>query len=510
MKIVIVGGGTAGWINLAYIAAKTDLDITIIHSDEIDIVGVGESTGPTLRLIADAVGVDEKIWMKDSKATFKYGLEFFDWNTSGSQWFHSFEGEIPHQAFHNPIIDFGRETYEQELTSIDYFLKMRQSDSSFDTFKFNNMHGPMWTLLESGKGHYNKDGLCNISKFAGYAYHVNAFDYSQTLRKHTAKKRYKEIIDTIVDVELDDNGIKTLITKSGLKITGDIFVDCSGMKRLLISKLSSFQNYKDLKNDRAIFGSIDNLQESRASTQVHAQDNGWIWTTPTWGRVGSGYVYSSHFLDDDAAHETLFNFWNKKGYRWKENNRIKFTSGCMKDIAIKNVISNGLAQSFIEPLEATSIMVTCYTAITFVEIYKRHQTWNKGSSKLLHKIMTKFLDNTLSFVRYHYELSERNDSEYWKSYNNTQAVEEVNDIISSKLNSPMLMKGQTLLNKYNWSSMLVGYNKPFFNELRSIQPEQMENYLHFCKEAENNYKFIIRNNPLNKDVLENIHLKKDK
>ena len=93
-KIVIVGGGTAGWINLAYIVAKLDVDVTIIHSNEIDIIGVGESTSPTIRQISDAVGVDEHVWMRDAKATFKYGIDFVDWNNVGSEWFHSFEGEI--------------------------------------------------------------------------------------------------------------------------------------------------------------------------------------------------------------------------------------------------------------------------------------------------------------------------------------------------------------------------------------------------------------------------------
>lgn len=506
-KVVIVGGGTAGWINLAYIVAKTDFDVTIIHSDEIDIIGVGESTGPTIQQIANAVGVPEHVWMRDAKATFKYGIDFLDWKDHGSHWFHSFEGEMLEQAFNNPIVDFGRDSFEQELTSIDYFLKLRQSNPTFKIDQFNNMHGPMWHLLETGKGHYNTKGQCNISKFAGYAYHVNAYDFSQCLRKHTAKEKFTEIVDTIVDVELDDTGVKSVLTKTGKRITGDIFIDCSGMKRLLIGKLSGFTKFDKLKNDSAIFGGVNGYQSHRATTVAHAQKAGWIWSIPTWGRMGSGHVYSSEHMSDDEAYDTIVKYWADKGYTWTENNRVKFTSGRMTSIATKNVIANGLAQSFIEPLEATSIMITCWTIIRFVEIYNRHGSWDKGAARLLHSVMSKFLDNTRSFVGYHYQLSERTDTEYWRSYHNPNAVQEVNDIISSKLNDQRLLKGQTLLNKFNWTSMLVGFDKPFNNPIRPITEEQMENYLYFCRLAQQNYQFVTRNNPSNKDILEQIHLK---
>lgn len=504
-KIVIVGGGTAGWITAAYIVAKLDVDLTIIHSDEIDIIGVGESTSPTIRQIADAVGVDEFTWMKDAKATFKYGIDFFDWNNLGSKWFHSFEGEILEQAFENPIVDFGRDQFDQQLTSIDYFLKLRQHNNNLKIDQFNNMHGPMWSLLKEGKGHYNNQGRCNISKYAGYAYHVNAFDYSQCLRKHTPKEKFTEIVDTVVDVEINENGIKNLKTKSGRVIDGDIFIDCTGLKRLLVGKLTDFTKFDKLRNDRAIFGGVDGYQSYRATTQAHAQQAGWIWSIPTWGRMGSGHVYCSDYMSDDEAHDTIVKFWKDRGYTWTENNRVKFVSGRCSDLAIKNVVANGLAQSFIEPLEATSIMITCWTVIRFVEIFNRTQGWNEKSARMLHTIMSQFLDNTRSFVGYHYQLSERVDSEYWRSQKNADALQEVNDIISSKLRGPMLQKGETALNKFNWTSLLIGFDKPFINDLPNLSEEQIENYLYFCNQAEENYKFVTRNNPSNKSIIDRIH-----
>ena len=119
MKICVVGGGSAGWITLSYLVATIDAEITIVHSDEVDPIGVGESTTPTIKHVADTVGVDEKEWMKDAKATFKYGVEFHDWVKPGSRWLHSFDDMIPHQSFNRPITENGKELYKKELTSVD-------------------------------------------------------------------------------------------------------------------------------------------------------------------------------------------------------------------------------------------------------------------------------------------------------------------------------------------------------------------------------------------------------
>ena len=505
-KIVIVGGGTAGWVTLAYIAAKLDVDITIVHSNEIDIIGVGESTSPTIRQIADAVGVNESTWMRDSRATFKYGIEFFDWQHNGSRWFHSFDSEIPHQAFSQPIIHFGKETYQQELTSIDYFLKLRQQDSRFDIDWYNRAHGPLQHLLDTETGHYNQFGQSNINQFPGYAYHVNAYDYSQCLRKHTPKEKYLEVVDTVIDVEEnEEHGIRSVLTKSGLKITGDIFIDCTGFRRLLIGRYAKLVPFTDLPNDSAIFGSVNGFQSSRAITQAHAQDAGWIWSIPTWGRMGSGHVYCSKYMSDDLAYDTIVKFWADQGHTWTENNRVKFTGGRLSQLAIKNVVANGLGQSFIEPLEATSIMITAWSAIRFVEIFQRQNGWNTQASRTFSTIMTQFLENTKNFVKYHYQLSNRDDTEYWRNYKNPSAVTEVNNIIHEKLQLSWPLKGQTLINKFNWASMLIGYNKPYTNTLHDIDPVLLENYQSYVELLQQNYKFITRNNLPNSTILKQIH-----
>lgn len=504
-SVVIVGGGTAGWVTCAYLAAKLDVDLTIIHSDEIDIIGVGESTSPTVKQVADAVGVAESVWMRDARATFKFGIEFFDWKDRGSRWFHSFDAELPEQAFSRPLIDFGKEVYPQLRTSIDYFLRLRQINPALDTECFNHFHGPLPYLLDAEQAHWDQHDQCNVGRFPGYAYHVNAFAFSQCLRKHTPRDRYREIIDTVQDVEMGEQGVTGLILKSGARVTGDIFIDCSGFRRLLLGRLCKFKVFEDLVNDRAIFGAIKGHQSARSVTQAHAQDAGWIWSIPTWGQMGSGHVYCSAYMSDDQAHDTIRDFWARRGLQWQENNRVKFQAGHMEHFAVKNVVANGLAQSFIEPLEATSIMITAWSAIRFVEIFQKNKAWDDRSARAFDSVMSRFFRHTMQFVKYHYQLSSRQDTEYWRDRHNPHAVQEVSDRIQSMLGQRWPGPGETLISKFSWASMLIGYSHPYLNQLTDIDDESMENYLEFVKLAQQNYRFITRNNGSNQALLARIH-----
>ena len=145
MKIAIIGGGSAGWITLSYLAATIDCELTIIHSNEIDPIGVGESTTPTIKHVADTVGVDEKQWMKDSQATFKYGVEFLNFNNIGSRWVHTFDDMLPHQTFHRPITENGKDLYKKE-EYYTYFRVLESDDEYFDYFRKRHAFWKMYGL----------------------------------------------------------------------------------------------------------------------------------------------------------------------------------------------------------------------------------------------------------------------------------------------------------------------------------------------------------------------------
>jgi len=504
-KIIVVGGGTAGWISLAYLAATTDAELVIIHSEEVDSMGVGESTTPTIKHVIKACGIEESSWMKDGKATFKYGIEFLNFNQPNSRWLHTFDDLLPGQTFHSPITEFGKNTFKKGISSVEYFLTQRAKGvQGYDIDWYNNSQGGCEYLLKNCLSPYCQAGHANFNKFPGYSYHINAQEFGNSLRKHTPKERYTEIRGHVATVNLDQTGVKNIILKDGTKLSADLFIDCTGFRRELIGKMSDFIPYGGLLNNAAVWGPIK-TQVYRPSTLSIAQPHGWIWETPTWGQVGSGYVFSDDFITPEQAEEHLRQHWAQQGLEWNPLRSVKFVSGRLENIAVANVVSNGLGQSFIEPLEATSIMVTCVTIIETSKLFNKHMGWDEKSSKILSKVIGKFLDEIKEFVLGHYTLSDRRDTEYWQAYNNPNTSEHISQIIEKKLQKEWAYQDTSSFNGYNWASMLIGYNKPYFGKLPKIENWQMDNYEFYTKQLVENYRYLYRKNLSAKKRLEQIH-----
>ena len=504
-RIMVVGGGTAGWISLAYLAATTDADLTIVHSDEVDTLGVGESTTPTVKHVAETCGIDEVKWMKDSMATFKYGVDFLDFNKKGSRWLHIFDDLLPGQTFQTPITEFGKQIFKKEISSVEYFLTQRAKGlSGYDIDRFNVSQGGCNFLIENKLSPYSKDGYANFNRFPGYSYHINAQKFGSSLRDHTPKHRYTEIKGHVETAELDENGVKCIILKDGTKMYADLFIDCTGFRRVLIGKMSEFKPYNGLLNNASIWGPVK-TQSYRPSTLSVAQPHGWIWETPTWGQVGSGYVFCDDFITVEQAEDHIRQYWAKKGCEWNPLRSVKFTSGKLENVAVKNVVANGLGQSFIEPLEATSIMVTCVTIRNVSKMFNKHRGWTAHSSRVLSTVMERFLEETMEFVLGHYTLSERSDTEYWRAYRNTDILEYMAKMIEKKLEKEWVNHAETNLNGYNWASMLVGYDKPYLGKLPKIEDWQIENYEFYTKQVIENYRYLYSKNVSIEQRLKFIH-----
>ena len=496
MKIVVVGGGTAGWITLSYLSATLDADLTIIHSNEIDIIGVGESTSPTVNHVAATVGIDESKWMHDSQATFKYGVDFYDFKHHGHRWFHSFDDLLPAQTFNRPLGHNGKQTLRKKLTSAEYFLHLRKQDpDKYNVEWYNRHHGPLQYCLDHELSPFGVDGEPTIGEYPGYAYHINAFEFGQSLRNHTPADQFTEIVDTVVDVEYSDHGVKSLLLKSGERITADIFFDCTGFRRLLSGKLSKFKKYPGLQNNAAIFGSIKGIDTVKPATEAHAQSAGWIWQIPTAGRIGSGHVYSNDFMTEQQAIDTMCEFWQRRGGKFELQNSVKFEGGRLENMSIGNVVSNGLTQSFIEPLEATSVMITCSTVIEFVRIYQRHNGWNELTAKIHNRQMSRFLERTKDFVLYHYELSDRDENEYWRSYKRPDTLERLSDRVQQFLKDiPWAEQGQTLMNGFNWVSMLTSFDVPYLHPLPKITDTDISRYLLYSDMVQSHSEALVKDN----------------
>lgn len=511
-KICIVGGGTAGWVTLSYLAATLDVDLCIIHSDEIEKINVGESTSPTIKHITDTIGIDEADWMRQSNATFKYGVEFNDFAQIGSKWFHSFDDLIPDTCFNTPLCDNGKITYtsnveqylaassrvNKHVTSVDYFLKLYNRDCD----KFNRAHGPFSHMVDLNLSPYTNNMIDNSPKFPGVAYHINTYKFGESLKQFTDTDRYEEIIETVVDVDCDDHGVSCVTLSDGRKIHADIFFDCTGFHRLLINKYSDWMDFEDLKNNSAVWGYIPNTYSFKPVTGAHAQSAGWIWEVPTYGQIGTGYVYCDEYCNEESAIETVTDFWSKRGHNFEYLKSVKFQAGRHAHTSIKNIICNGLSQSFIEPLEATSIMIICTTIKCFVDMYKKRGMWDHRRSRAHCSIMNKFIDHTKQFVLYHYKLTKRRDTQYWRDVQgDPDDVKYVCNYIDNLARVKWVNKGQTLLNQWNWTSMLLGYEHEFINGLKDISVENLSNYEYYINMMEDHYKHILRNNLTTKEFL---------
>ena len=216
-------------------------------------------------------------------------------------------------------------------------------------------------------------------------------------------------------------------------------------------------------------------------------------------------MFCDDFISNNEAEEFMIKYWKSKGYEWKPKRSIKFSSGCLDKVAVKNVVSNGLGQSFIEPLEATSIMVTCVTVKNISKLINKNKKWTEKESNVVSKVMKKFLNETMEFVLYHYTLSDRQDTEYWRAYNTTDVLESVSTMIKKKLEQEWVNHAETLLNGYNWASMLVGYDKPYLGQLPKIEEWEIDNYKFYTKQLVENYRYHYQNNMTVKDRLEYIN-----
>jgi tryptophan halogenase len=455
--------------------------------------------------VAETCGLDEKVWMRDAKATFKYGIEFLDFQKMGSRWFHTFDDLLPGQVFHTPITEFGKNIFKKQISSVEYFLTKRaQQTPGYNIQWYNDSQGGCEFLLANKLSPYDVQGQCNFNKFPGYSYHINAQEFGNSLRKHTPKHKYTEIRGHVVDVNQDHTGIKSLIFKDGTNISADLFIDCTGFRRVLIGSMTEFKPYTGLLNNAAIWGPVKK-QVYRPSTLSIAQPHGWIWETPTWGQIGSGYVFCDDFITVEQAEEHIRQHWARQGHKWEPLRSVKFTSGRLDKIAVKNVIANGLGQSFIEPLEATAIMIACVTIRNVAKLFNKHQQWSEQSSKILSTVIERFLRENKEFVLGHYALTDRADTDYWRSYHSPDTLEYVAHMIEKKLQSEWVSHGETNYNGYNWTSMLIGYDKPYLGKLPKIEAWQMENYEFYTKYLVQNYQHIYKNNMSIKDRLHLIH-----
>ena len=340
-KIIIVGGGSAGWMSAAtLINSFPSKNISLIESPNIPTVGVGESTLAHIRGWQSMIGLKDKDFMKDCDASYKLSIRFTDFYK---------KGESFHYPFGTPVVEGNK-----SLLNDWWFKKMLYPNTPLSNFA--DCTYPQMALVNKNKCFLNEDHKLKGFNFHKHtAFHFDATKFGTWLRDNICiPKGVKHIKEEINTIEQDDNGIKSLNNK----YKADLFIDCTGFKALLLDKTlkEPFNNLNNLlPNDSAWATHIpykNKEKELVCYTNCTAIDNGWVWKIPLWSRIGSGYVYSSKFVDDDMA---LKEFQKHLGTKELEFKKIKMRVGIHNRIWVKNVCAIGLSAGFIEPLESNGI-----------------------------------------------------------------------------------------------------------------------------------------------------------
>lgn len=404
MKIVIAGGGTAGWITAAALSNQMGelLDITLVESQDIGTIGVGEATIPPMRTFHRLLGINEQEFMRATNATFKLGIQFENWKTIGDKYFHSF-GVTGKQTLITDFIHFwlrGRELgIAQEFG--DYCLEFKAA------------------LLE--RFSTNSEARMN------YAFHLDAGRYASFLRARSEARGVKRVEGKIAKVNLNsDSGfIASLDLESGQNIEGDLFIDCTGMRALLIEQ-ALHTGYEDwdqwLPCNRAIAIQTESTGPALPYTRSVAHHAGWRWKIPLQHRVGNGVVYSAEHMSEEEAKQLLFA--SVDGKVLTEPNVIKFRTGRRKKGWNKNCIAVGLSAGFLEPLESTSIHMIMTAVTRLLQLFPQG-----GVSQALVDEYNMQAESEAArirdFIILHYKATERDDSAFWRYCRDMEVPEEL-------------------------------------------------------------------------------------
>jgi len=399
-KLVIVGGGTAGWITAAAFARLLGgrLAIELVESEAIGTVGVGEATIPQIIRLNTILGLDENAFMRATSGTFKLGIEFVDWGQKGSRYLHTFGDtgmNLGHVAFHH----YWRRSAGDRPDAKglwDYSLHQMAADQA----RF---------------GKLDRVGNTAMTGLA-YAYHFDASRYALFLRAYAEGKgvtRTEGIVET-VERDGESGDIRSITLKDDRRVAGDFFIDCTGFRALLLGEALGV-GYEDwsrwLPCDRALAVPSERLPTLVPYTRATAKDAGWQWRIPLQHRTGNGHVYSSGFITDDAAADTLLAGLDTKALG--DPRPIRFTTGRRDVFWAHNCAAIGLSSGFLEPLESTSIHLIQSHVSRLIQLFPRAGEPSAMRAEYNRRCAEEFAQ-IRDFLILHYHRTDREDSEFWR------------------------------------------------------------------------------------------------
>ncbi|MDF3013372.1 MAG: tryptophan halogenase [Cellvibrio sp.] len=461
-KIIIVGGGTAGWMaaaSLARFALGKALDITLIESTTIGTVGVGEATIPSIVQFNNSIGLDELDFIRATRASFKLGIQFENWRTQGDHFFH-------------PFADYGINFSGVEFQHYFYRLKKNNPNENLQDYSIGSQlakHNNFAQPLENAN-----NPLADYS----YAYHFDAALYAKVLRELSISRGVMHIDQKIEKVTLRerDGFIDSLLLDNGDIIDGDLFIDCTGFKGLLIEE-NLQTGYEDWQHwllcDSAVAAQSLNTEEPKPYTRVTALDAGWMWQIPLQHRTGNGYVFCSRFLDKAKAEAALLQWIS--GATITTPKSFAFKAGRRKKVWNKNCYALGLASGFIEPLESTSISLI-QTGITHLLTFFPDMSFDQAMINEVNRRHQHEMERIRDFIVLHYKLTQRTDTEFWRYCQAMEIPESLAHKIDLFKSSGYLLQHEPeAFEKSSWLSIYNGFG---------IIPERTDNRIDHFNDAD--------------------------
>jgi tryptophan halogenase len=441
-SIVIVGGGSAGWMTAAALAnaAPRGCRITLIESEEIGTVGVGEATIPPIRTFNQMLGLDEAEFMRRTKGSFKLGIQFVNWSAKGSAYFH-------------PFGTFGRNF--DTVSMHHYWLEARRAGKagSLDDYCM------AWAAASTGKFAPPMTDPRHVLSTYDYAYHFDAGLYAAFLREYAEKRGVIRVEGKVAHVALrsDTGFVDAVHLDGGAQYAADLFIDCSGFRGLLIEGALE-TGYEDwthwLPCDRAVAVPCESSPDFTPYTRSTARTAGWQWRIPLQHRTGNGHVYCSSYTDDASAADMLLS--NLDGKPLAEPRFLRFMTGRRKKAWNKNVIAIGLSSGFLEPLESTSLHLI-QAGIAKLLAFFPDRDFDPFVTDEFNRIGNNEVERIRDFLILHYHLNQRTDGELWRYCAQMPVPDSLRDKIAHfRRYGRLIQREFDLFGQASWLAVHVG------------------------------------------------------
>ncbi|MDK6077269.1 tryptophan halogenase family protein [Massilia varians] len=459
--IVIVGGGTAGWMTAAALSTVLNgrYNIRLVESDEIGIVGVGEATIPMIQRFNRVLGIDENEFMRETQGSFKLGIEFVNWGKLGDRYMHGFGrlgqdlATLPFDQYWNKMRRAGKAAPLEEYS----ITRMASKANKFMPPRFDVPNSPLRDI--------------------GYAYHFDASLYAKFLRKLSESRGVVRIEGKITRATLrePDGHIDAVELENGARVEGELFIDCSGFRGLLIEQTLQ-TGYEDwthwLPADRALAVPCESAPVITPYTRSTAHTSGWQWRIPLQHRTGNGHVYCSRFISDDEAAATLLA--NLDGRALAEPRLIRFQTGMRKLAWNRNVVALGLASGFLEPLESTSIHLIQSGIQRLLDFFP-DRGWSAIDRDEYNRQSRFDYERIRDFIILHYHLNQRTDSAYWKECANMAIPDTLRHKMAMyRSHGRVVRVDNELFSEVGWIQVFEGQNMPIegYHPLADAQADE--------------------------------------